>query len=91
VEQERHGSIFNTQSKDFSPKKRRIPLAFFLLRSCVALLARGAAYRKKEATTLLKQFFLFLFFLSCSSYIGFFLSGFLRALRLQNGPPGHYE
>nr|QVJ98044.1 hypothetical protein [Apium graveolens] len=30
------------------PKNRRIPLALFSLRSCVALLARGAAYLKKK-------------------------------------------
>ena len=48
MKQERHESIFNTQSKDFSPQNRRIPLAFFSLRSCVALLARGATYRKKR-------------------------------------------
>jgi hypothetical protein len=51
VEQERHGSIFNTQSK--APKKsQKIILALFSLRSCVALLAGGAAYRKKKGFVL---------------------------------------
>mgnify|MGYP004593226177 CR=1 len=45
MEQERHGSIFNTQSKDFP--QGGIPPALFSLRSSLELLARGAAYRKK--------------------------------------------
>lgn len=32
----------------YSIHNRRIPLALFSLRSCVALLARGAAYRKRK-------------------------------------------
>lgn len=46
MEQEGHKSILNTQSKDFPSKKK----ALFSLRSCVALLARGAAYLKNKET-----------------------------------------
>jgi hypothetical protein len=46
VEQERHGSIFNTQSKDFP--QRRIPPALFSLREQGVPRTSGAAYRKKK-------------------------------------------
>ena len=55
MEQERHGSIFNTQSKDFP--QRRIPPALFSLREQGVPRTSGAAYRKKKGFGIKKSGF----------------------------------